>query len=146
MFTKTIKESDMEPLCIASLPTRPNAPTSLGGKGFTANEMKKCFDALPRFIAGRLNQLIEELKDGLVEELAGDIDMGLPYTGYSFGTFIEDFGRGTLVNYLHLGEGGPTVGEVLPPLVDKVNAFYYMDKDYVIDAGRVSERGGVANG
>lgn len=140
MFTKIIEESEIEPLSIASLPTRPTAPTSLGGKGFSASEMRACFDALPRLIADRLNQLIEELEDGLVEALAKEIDMELPYTGYSFGTFVEDFGRGALVNYLHLGEGGPTLGEVIPSLMEKIEAFYYMDKDYALDAGRVTER------
>ncbi len=140
MFVKEIEESEIEPLCIASLPTRPTTSSSLGGKGYTASEMKACFDALPRLIIKRLNQLIEELREGLVEELVWDIDMQLPDIGYTFGTFVEDFGRGALVDYLRLGEGGPSVGEVVPSLIEKVNSFYYMDKDFVLDAGRVTER------
>ncbi len=139
MFTKIIQESEIEPIAIASLPTRPTATTAFGGKGYTANEMKACFDALPRLAIERLNQLITELQDGLVEGFVRDIDMERG-DGYAFSDFIEDFGRGTLVNVLNLGEGGATLGEVLPSLIEKVNSFNYMDENYIFDAGRVTER------
>ena len=140
MFTKIIQESEIEPIAIASLPTRPTATTAFGGKGYTANEMKACFDALPRLAIERLNQLITELGDGLIEGTVRDIDMERG-DGYAFSDFIEDFGRGTLVNVLTLGEGGETLGEVIPTLIDKVNSFYYMDENFVLDSGRVTERG-----
>ena len=140
MFIQEIQESDFASLTVASLPTRPTTSTSLGGKGYTASEMKACFDALPRFIISKLNQLITELKEGMVTELIKEMDMEVPDTIYDFGMFVEDFAKGTLVDVLRLGEGGPSVGEVLPPLVEKVNAFYYMDNNYVLDAGRVSDR------
>ena len=140
MFTKEIQESEIEPLAIASLPTRPNTSIALGGRGFTASEMRACFDALPRLIIQRLNQLIEELREGLVEELSKEMIIELPEGDYSFGTFLEDFAEGRLVNYLRLGENGATLGEVLPTLIEKVNTFYYMDEDYALDAGRVEER------
>ena len=142
MFTKQIQESEIEPLAIASLPTRPTTSTALGGRGFTASEMRSAFDALPRLIIARLNQLIEELAEGLIEELARDIPIEFPDMGYSFGAFLDDFIDGKLVNYLRLGANGPSLGEVVPPLVEKVNAFYHFDENYIFDAGRVSERGG----
>jgi hypothetical protein len=139
MFTKIIQESEIEPIATASLPTRPTATTTFGGKGYTANEMQACFDALPRLAIERLNQLIMELQDGLVEGFARDIDMERG-DGYAFSDFIEDFGRGTLVNVLNLGEGGEPIGDILPSLIEKVNSFYYMDEDFVLNAGRVTER------
>jgi hypothetical protein len=54
----------MQPLRIASLPTRPTAPTYLGGKGFTATEMKEAFDLLPSLIAERYNSLLEDIESG----------------------------------------------------------------------------------
>ena len=140
MFTKKIEENEIEPLAIASLPTRPTTSVALGGKGYGAKEMKACFDALPRFIIGRLNALIEELSEGLVEERAMEIDMELPDRGYCFEDFIEDFKRGTLVDVLRLGEEGPALGEVIPPLIKKVEDLYYPDENYIFDAGRVGER------
>ena len=142
MFTKEIQESEIEPVAIASLPTRPTTSSALGGRGYTASEMRSAFDALPRLIISRLNQLIAELGEGLVEELARDIFIELPDGGYSFGDLLDEFAQGLLVNRLTLGLGGPSLGEVLPPLIEKVNRFYYMDEGYVFDAGRVSERGG----
>ncbi len=139
MFTTKITESEIEPLAISSLPTRPNAPSAFGGKGYSAREMKECFDALPRLIIERLNLLIEELEGELVFERIMDLDFELDYP-YTMADFLEDFATGDLASRLTLGEGGESVGEVLPELIEKVRSFYYMDEDYVLDAGRVSER------
>ena len=143
MFTKEIQESEIQPVAIASLPTRPTISTALGGRGFTASEMRAAFDALPRLIISRLNQLIAELGDGLVETLAKEIHIELPEGGYCFGDLLEDFEEGTLVNHLTLGKGGISLGEAVPTLLEKVDAFYHMDENYILDSGRVSERGGV---
>ena len=64
MKAKAITESEMQPLRIASLPTRPTAPTYLGGKGFTATEMKEAFDLLPNLVAERYNDLISDIESG----------------------------------------------------------------------------------
>ena len=58
----------MAPLRIASLPTRPTASSSFGGKGYTSQEMKEAFDLLPNLIAARLNSLIEDILDGSLAE------------------------------------------------------------------------------
>ena len=47
MYTSKILDSEISGLKVASLPTRPTAPQSFGGKGFTAAEMKAAFDKLP---------------------------------------------------------------------------------------------------
>ena len=68
MNTKKITDSEIEPLCVASLPTRPTAATAFGGKGYTSQEMKEAFDLLPNLIAARLNSLIEDILDGSLAE------------------------------------------------------------------------------
>ena len=69
MNTKKITDSEREALCVASLPTRPTAPTAFGGKGYTASEMKAAFDRLPLRIIEGFNSLVEEIENGAVAEL-----------------------------------------------------------------------------
>ena len=64
MKATKITSSEAEPLLIASLPTRPTAPSAFGGKGYTATEMKAAFDKLPLLIIERLNELIGDIEDG----------------------------------------------------------------------------------
>lgn len=64
MNTKKITDSEIEPLCVASLPTRPTAATAFGGKGYTATEMKAAFDKLPLRIVEGFNSLISEIENG----------------------------------------------------------------------------------
>lgn len=64
MTTQKITDSEIEPLKVASLPTRPTAPTAFGGKGYTATEMKEAFDKLPLRIIKEFNSLIGEIEDG----------------------------------------------------------------------------------
>ncbi len=82
MNTKKITESEIEELKVASLPTRPTAPTAFGGKGYSATEMKEAFDRLPLYTIDRLNSLIEDIECGNVSEL---ISLGEP-----FRTLISD--------------------------------------------------------
>lgn len=55
-------------MLIASLPTRPTAPSAFGGKGYTAAEMKAAFDRLPIFIIERFNMLLDEITSGEICE------------------------------------------------------------------------------
>lgn len=66
MTTKKITESETAPLLIASLPTRPTAPTAFGGKGLTSVEMKEAFDKLPLLAIERLNELIDDITSGRI--------------------------------------------------------------------------------
>lgn len=74
MKTQKISESEISTLKVSSLPTRPTAPTSYGGRGYTSLEMKMAFDLLPLFIIERYNALIDELSGGeyLGEALLGE--------------------------------------------------------------------------
>lgn len=71
MNTRKITESEINSLKVASLPTRPTAPTAFGGKGYTATEMKEAFDKLPLRIIESFNMLIDEVENGsLARELS----------------------------------------------------------------------------
>lgn len=64
MKTTTITRTEIEPMLIANLPTRPTAPTAFGGKGYTASEMKAAFDRLSIYVMDRLNMLIDDIISG----------------------------------------------------------------------------------
>ncbi|MBR5139611.1 MAG: hypothetical protein IKV16_01025 [Clostridia bacterium] len=68
MVTKKILDSEIESLKVASLPTRPTAPTAFGGKGYTSAEMKAAFDKLPLRIIEEFNTLVGEIESGAVAE------------------------------------------------------------------------------
>ena len=69
MNTKKILDSEIEALSVASLPTRPTAPTAFGGSGYTATEMKAAFDRLPLRIIEGFNSLLSEIENGALLEL-----------------------------------------------------------------------------
>ena len=78
MTTQIITQSEITERAVSSLPTRPTAPASFGGKGYTATDMKAAFDRLPRFIAERLNSLIEDTAALEADLAAHGIDAGTP--------------------------------------------------------------------
>ena len=68
MTTKKIPDSEIESLRVASLPTRPTAPTAFGGKGYSATEMKEAFDKLPLRIVDAFNLLVAEIEAGVIAD------------------------------------------------------------------------------
>ena len=44
MKATKITDNEISDKLISSLPSRPTAPASFGGRGFSANEMKAAFD------------------------------------------------------------------------------------------------------
>lgn len=68
MNTTKITASEIDSLKVASLPTRPTAPTAFGGKGYTATEMKAAFDKLPLRIIEEFNSLIDEIENGALAQ------------------------------------------------------------------------------
>lgn len=104
MNTKKIKDADIAGLRIASLPSRPTAPTSFGGRGYTASEMKEAFDKLPLYIIERLNSLLDDI-GGIGEgSLAGEIPTGIK-EGHTLSALLADITTGEIGNYLSvLGE------------------------------------------
>ena len=141
MLTTKITESEIQPISIASLPTRPTAPTAFGGKGYSSVQMKECFDKLPRLIIERLNLLIGELQSGLIQNAALALETGIA-EGFTLADFLREFSSGELAMRFPIDEGGKRLGEILPELIEKVNSFYYMDEDFVLDGGVPAQRGG----
>jgi len=73
MYTRLITDTEIEDLKVSSLPSRPTAPKSFGGKGYTASEMKAAFDRLPLLIINRFNTLFEDIRGGKERSVAGEI-------------------------------------------------------------------------
>jgi hypothetical protein len=61
MRTRKITEGDIADKKVASLPTRPTAPTAFGGKGYTPTELKEAFDKLALHVIERFNELIDDI-------------------------------------------------------------------------------------
>jgi hypothetical protein len=101
MKTKKITESEIKDLKIASLPTRPTAPSAFGGRGYTAEDMKAAFDKLPLIAIARLNSLIEDVaaSDGIV----ADIPTGIR-EGHTLLQLFTDIASGAFAEYLTVGE------------------------------------------
>ena len=110
MKAKKILNSDIKELKISSLPTKPTAPTSMGGKGYGAKEMKEAFDKLPMFIIDRFNALIDDItalgEDSLSSSVHTGIkkdhtlyDMFLDIGSGEFGTYFKIFGE-SLVSHI----------------------------------------------
>lgn len=96
MKATKITDSEREPLLIASLPTRPTAPSAFGGKGYTATDMKAAFDKLPLLIIERFNSLIEDIKSGEVCEGIPTQIEGAP----TLSALLEAFTNGTLASLI----------------------------------------------
>ena len=117
MKTKKITDKELSPLKIASLPSRPTAPTSFGGKGYNSAEMKAAFDRLPLFVAERLNSLIDDIGD-----YANGISSGIP-TGildnHTLKNLFADIMLGSFAEYL-LVPGG-YLSDVLIDMRTEIN-------------------------
>ena len=103
MRTKIITDSEIEGLKVASLPTRPTAPTPLGGRGYSARDMKEAFDKLPLFIIERLNRLICDITLEGEDGVAGAIPTGI-CEGHSLSDLFSEVGDGRILARIPVGE------------------------------------------
>ena len=120
MRSKTINESEIESLKVSSLPTRPTAPAAFGGKGYTADELKAAFDALPLYIIEKFNSLIDDLTTEGEDGILADILTGIK-SGHTLRDMLSDIKSGDFVSYLAVGD--LTLGEYLAKIktdLDKV--------------------------
>lgn len=116
MKTKRITEKEMTPLRIASLPSRPTAPSSFGGKGYTSTEMKEAFDKLPNLIAERLNSLIEDVSD-----TANGVSASIPTSiaaNHTLKNMFYDITSGSFAEYLAVPGG--YLSEVLTAITEEL--------------------------
>ena len=105
MQIRIIDPWEIEELKVASLPSRPTASAALGGKGFTAREMKEAFDKLPLFILERLNLLIEELSAEGSDSYVGSFQTGIK-TDHTLNDLFLEIKGGNFINYLKI-DGTP---------------------------------------
>ena len=144
MLEKILSE-DIAPLRVSSLPTRPTAPTSFGGRGYTATEMKEAFDRLPLYIVERFNELIELIIGDGEESITECIPTGIR-EGHTLHDLIEDIKDGSFSSYLDIY--GKSLLERIERLLIDVNAIKRdMGPDYtvrefvVLDCGTPAIRG-----
>lgn len=99
MKSTKIKDADISSMKIASLPSRPTAPTSFGGRGYTATEMKEAFDKLPLYLVEKFNNLIDDIYATGNESLAGSILTGIS-DGHTLTQLFDDISSGAIAAYL----------------------------------------------
>ena len=139
-----ILEGDIADMKISSLPTRPTAPVSFGGKGYTSTEMKEAFDKLPLYIVDKLNEIIDALNctgdDSLAASIMTDID-----AGHSLMDVFYDITSGNFAHYLTVED--ESLYSLITELVRSVNAIKrdmgegYTASDFVtLDCGSPVER------
>lgn len=103
MNTEKITEGEICDMKISSLPSRPTAPKSFGGKGYTASDMKAAFDMLPLFIIARFNSLIDDIHDTGDGSLAAAVPTGLK-EGHTLSKLFTDITSGELASYLTVAD------------------------------------------
>lgn len=101
MKTKKITEAEALALGVSSLPTRPNAPSSKGGRGYTAEDLKAAFDRLPRLIIERFNSLLSDIEAIGEGSLAAEIKSGIG-ENHSLSDMFSDLENGNFASYLRV--------------------------------------------
>lgn len=104
MNARKILNDEISPLKVSSLPNRPSAPVSFGGKGYTAEEIKAAFDKLPLFIIEMFNTLIDDVDAVGEESLAGSVKTGI-FEGHTLYNMLCDIKNGDFSSYLKTSGG-----------------------------------------
>ena len=104
MKTTKLLDSEIAPLKIEALPTRPTVPEAYGGAGYTASDMKRAFDRLPLFISERLNSLIDDILAEPEASVLAEMKSGI-YEGHTLYQLLADIKNGQIAEYLTVGEG-----------------------------------------
>jgi len=110
MKAKRINDLDIAELKISSLPSRPTAPRSFGGRGYTATEMKEAFDKLPLYIIERFNELISDVGATGEDSLASAMPTGIR-EGHTLADLFADLTSGALAAYMLVS--GMTLSECI---------------------------------
>ena len=110
MNARKILQDDISSLKVSSLPNRPSAPVSFGGKGYTAEEIKAAFDRLPLFIIEMFNHLISDIESVGEESLTGSIKTGIA-DGHTLYDMLCDIRNGDFISYVKT-DGGTLESEL----------------------------------
>ena len=143
MVAKILTE-DIDSLKISSLPTRPTAPSSFGGRGYTASEMKAAFDRLPLFLVDKFNQLLDAITGEGGELITESIPTGIS-EGHTLYELLLDVRNGNFASYLDVY--GKTLAERLERIIGDLNAVkrdmgvdYQAPEFVILDCGRPQHR------
>ena len=98
-----ITQEKVQELCVASLPTRPNAPANLGGGGLSSTEIKNAFDALTLSVIEKYNALIDAIGSVGEGSLASKVKTGISEE-HTLENMFEDLKTGDFASYLMVGE------------------------------------------
>ena len=144
MNTKKIIAADIEDIKVSSLPSRPTAPASFGGRGYTAAQMKAAFDRLPLFIIERFNSLIEDICSEGEGSLAADIPTGIS-DSHTLSDLFADILNGNMAGYLTLGEESlseyrESNDERIAGILSDLEVCLRHITDTVVDAGAPTDR------
>ena len=104
MKATKIIENEIKDIRVSSLPSRPNLEASMGGRSYSAAEMKAAFDRLPLFIIDRFNRLIDDISASPEESIAAEIKTGLGNDVSLYRLFC-DLKDGKALSYIGAGEG-----------------------------------------
>ncbi len=117
MTAKKITGEEISAAVVSSLPTRPTAPSSIGGRGYTAREIKEAFDKLPLLIAERYNRLIDDIGALGKNSLAGEIKTGIE-EGHNLNMLFSDIQSGKILDYIQFE--GKSVSSLLAEIKYKL--------------------------
>lgn len=101
MTVTKITDADISGIRVSSLPSRPTAPKSFGGAGYTATQLKEAFDRLPLYIISRFNELIDDLTREGEDGVLGSIPSGIE-ENHTLADLLSDVVTGNLASYLNV--------------------------------------------
>lgn len=144
MNTKAISSAEISDMKVSSLPTRPTAPGSFGGRGYTAKDMKEAFDRLPLYIIERINSLIADISAEGEGSLVSEIPTGIAEAP-RLSDILGDVKSGELASYLSIG--AETLGARMQRLAENearidtvLELLIAHAEDTVLDGGTPSRR------
>ena len=118
MKSRKITEGDVADKKVASLPTRPTAPTAFGGKGYTPTELKEAFDKLSLYVIERYNELIDDILGAPGNSIADGMKTGIK-ASHTLSDLFADIKSGAFIGYTKAPDG--TLAEYLAELREDVN-------------------------
>ena len=103
MKAKRILAEEVASMTVSSLPARPTAPREVGGRGYSAAEIRAAFDRLPLYIIERFNRLIEDIEAVGDGSLAASVRTGITER-HTLTDLFDDIVNGKLAGYLRVGD------------------------------------------
>lgn len=103
MKAKRILAEEVASMTVSSLPARPTAPREVGGRGYSAAEIRAAFDRLPLYIIERFNRLIEDIEAVGDGSLAASVRTGITER-HTLTDLFDDIVNGKLAGYLKVGD------------------------------------------